>query len=64
MQMYRAVDDEFDCEERRRLRERVRELIRENSSSNIELLHRCICELYYFDKGFATKVLGLKSWRP
>jgi hypothetical protein len=62
VQMYTAVEDEFDYEERKALREQVRRLIRENNASNVELLHRCICELYYFDGEFAAKVLALKDW--
>jgi hypothetical protein len=62
VQMYNAVEKEFNEEEREQLFQRVLGLIKENSSANIELLHRCICELYYFDKGFASKVLALKSW--
>jgi hypothetical protein len=33
------------------------------TATSIELLHRCICELYYFDKEFADKVLALQSPR-
>jgi hypothetical protein len=59
--MYNQVEDDFDHDERKDIRQKVCSLIRENTKASIELLHKCICELYYFDTEFASKVLALRQ---
>ena len=61
MRIYHEVEVDFDPEQRKNLRTRVREMICVNATANIDFLHRCICHLFHYDCAFASKVLTLHT---